>query len=159
MTGLIGNGTNKDISTGVAESQMGQNDSSFSVYASTRENTTARMMGSGARNYIAGKPTNGYYANVNDSSFPILGTGTAVPNFVGVSRSSATEITWLGYGQSGTTLETSTWTPDASVFTVFSQAGTTYTTARLATYHVGPALTLATLESLQATLMSEIAAI
>ena len=157
LTGLIGNGIDKDISTGVAESQMGQNDSSFSVYASTRENTTARMIGSGARNYIAGKPATGYYANVNDSSFPVLGTGTAVPNFVGVSRSSATEITWLGYGQSGTILETSTWTPTTGVFTVFSQAGSTYSTARLATYHVGPAINLATLGALQDTLITEVA--
>ena len=156
LTGLIGNGIDKDISTGVAESQLGQNDSSFSVYASTKETTTARMIGSGARNYIAGKST-GYYANVNDSSFPVLGTGTAVPNFVGVSRSSATEIIWLGYGQSGTTLETSTWTPSTGVFTVFSQASSTYSTARLATYHVGPAINLATLGALQDTLITEVA--
>jgi hypothetical protein len=82
----------------------------------------------------------------------------------GASRSVSTGFDWVSAGASGSATRTSE-TPTVRKLLLFarsqdaSDTPNLYSDPRIATYHAGPALNLATLESLQATLISEIAAI
>ena len=161
-TGLKGDGSTTYIDTNVLENAVPQNDISMSVYVTEAFSTYGLSISGTAGNDRTGlmiRPGSGgivWNRSPTSSGF----TPAAQPEFYGTNRDNASDYDL----QNGSTLTTNTLT-SGSVYTlvpvcVFAAAnGVGKTPNRLATYHYGPALNMATLRSLQATLMSEIAAI
>ena len=157
LTGLKGDASTKYIATGTDYLDYAQDDVSLSAYVSTPS-------GSG---WIAGTGTpNGtfYIRDIGTTlrsatHSPAINTGTAIiSGLVGVSRSAPTTLN-IRSNQTNTAFSGASITPVAGNLSVFGQNGFPSSAARLATYHAGAALNLATLEALQDTLITEIAAI
>jgi len=161
LTGLKGDASTKYLGTGVNEGSLSQNDSSISVYLTTDRDVTPTS------SYIGG--TIGVFAIVDNatgfrsrhmsSSLQTNGTSTAVGGIIGISRDNSSDYDWRDVDASGTNIDTSTSQGNLAVEVFASNGGSFLCSARLATYHAGPALDLATLEGLQDTLITEIAAI
>jgi hypothetical protein len=162
VTGLLGDGSTTYINTNVTDSDTSQDDVSMSCWIST---TTviqnAVFIGS---LYHRHQSTTANFApklgNRNPSTNQINVSPNIAIDFFGSSRTGSTNFNYVIDGASGTASRTSVAPigTDIGVFNLGNATGV-YSTARIATYHYGPALTLATLQALQATLISEIAAI
>jgi hypothetical protein len=155
LTGLKGDASTKYISTGTDYLDYAQDDTSISAYVST--------------------PSSGWYAGTSDASTSVyirdigttlrsaayggaFNTGTAiVDGLVGVSRSAATTVN-IRSNQVDTANNSPSQSPAVGNLEIYGRNGAATSASRLATYHAGPALDLATLEGLQATLLSEVAA-
>ena len=161
LTGLLSDGSTKYLATGLTGTDLSQNDHSFSVYASSGA-TTGFLGGLYGTNFnrtiataLTPTGTSFYSASPLDASSKI----TSTPSLVGISRSASTEFT-ARTNQGDETFTRTSGVPNTGGLSLYAVgAGVAPTTARLATYHAGPALNLATLEGLQDTLISEIAAI
>ena len=160
LTGLKGDGATKYIDTGALSAALSFSNHSLSVYL-----TADRELG--ANRYISGfnskltvlGNTSGFRARSASATIYTLGSSTAVGELIGISRDNSADFDW-SYETSGTQLDTSTDLGfDTSIKVFADRVGSNKTAARLAAYHIGPALNLATLEGLQDTLISEIAAI
>ena len=160
LTGLKGDGATKYIDTGALSNTLAFNNHSLSVYL-----TADRELG--GNRYISGfnskltvlGNTSGFRARSASATLYALGSSTAVGELVGISRDNSADFDW-SYETSGTQLNTSTDLGNVTSIKVFGdEAGNNKTAARLATYHIGLAINLATLEALQDTLITEIAAI
>jgi hypothetical protein len=79
-------------------------------------------------------------------------------DFYGINRTLSTEYS-VQYGASSTTVTETSQAPLNDFISIFGASTQAKVNARMATYHIGPALNLPTLRGLQATLLSEIAAI
>ena len=162
LTGLKGDGSTKEIATGIFDNQIAQNDGSISIYQTEAITNN--------QNYSIGT---GYYPSIQGGTFvrdlgntiqvPIHGglisQGTGwVSGLIGGSRSSSTTQTQRT-NQTNYVFSSTSKTPQTAEAFVFKAGSSPRTNPRLATYHIGPALDLATLEGLQDTLITEIAAI
>ena len=154
-TGLLCNGTTKRISTNTNQSNYAQNDTSVSVYR-TEDVSGANpfYFGTNLANGIGARQS---LVTACYGTQAITGSATTAVGLIGLSRSASTGYDYRSNGTTGTRTETSA-TPAAGNLDIFAINGTTSGSSRLATYHAGPALDLATLEGLQATLISEIVA-
>ena len=160
LTGLKGDGTTKYINTGALSSTLGINNHSLSVYltADREAGGNRYISGANAKLTVLGNVT-GFRARSASTTLDTLGSSTAVGELVGISRDNSADFDW-SYETFGTQLNTSTDLGNTTLIKVFAdEGGNNLTAARLATYHIGPALNLATLEGLQDTLITEIAAI
>ena len=163
LTGLKSGVAGKYLDTGTIGSDYEQNDCSMSAYMTSTTSWTKYIMGvvgfdAGAFAIMA--KSGEVWARMMTGTQRVLdGDAATFTGFVGASRTTSTGFD--GRANSITTPQTATsQTPQTAEMSVFTTSGNSNTTdARLATYHVGPALNLATLEGLQATLISEIAAI
>ena len=151
LTGLKGDGTTKRIDALPNMSGFSQDDVSMSAYQ-TELLTDQWLIGSFNLYLRKASWSTTCFATGVAGSFPNLGLS-------GVSRSSSTGYTY----RTNNIDEAKTATSAAilsSVFSVFGlRGGTQLSNGRIATYHAGPALNLTTLEALQDTLITEIAAI
>jgi hypothetical protein len=161
LTGLLGD-TSSTLNTNWSPSSNASDDLSFSVYCTGTPNT-GYVIGAGEFTAASNIQNDGYSRNncqTGNSGRVAVSTG----NMSGTTRSASTGFDWVSGGSSGSFTQTAA-TPTASNFSIFSRTGNEVdtvvgpTNASIATYHAGAALNLATLESLQATLISEIAAI
>jgi len=159
LTGLKGDASTKYISTGVNATSLSLNDNSISVYLTeSRDATNKRYMGNNiAANSIEilGNST-GFRSKNFSSQLDVNGTSVSSSGIIGISRDNSANYDWR-YETSGNVANTSVSILGGTI-NVF-QSSSIPTAARLATYHAGPALNLATLEGLQDTLISEIAAV
>ena len=160
LTGLKGDGSTKYIDTGVLSSTLGINNHSLSVYltADREAGGNRYISGANAKLTLLGNVT-GFRARSASATLDTLGSSTAVGELVGISRDNSADFDW-SYETSGTQLNTSTDLGNVTLIKVFAdEGGNNATAARLATYHAGPALNLATLEGLQDTLITEVEAV
>ena len=154
LTGLKSTSGNKYILTGLDGTDFSQNDVSISAYVTetaagwycgtgATTNLYLRDIGTANRNTIHGLSSND--------------NGTILAGFVGGNRSDSGNKNTRSNDTNYPSVQAST-APSAGDFSVFGAGGTQVSTTglRLATYHAGPALDLATLEGLQDTLLSEI---
>jgi len=159
LTGLKGDASTKYISTGVNATSLSLNDNSISVYLTeSRDATNKRYMGNNTSANsieILANPT-GFRSKNFSSQLDINGTSVSSSGIIGISRDNSANYDWR-YETSGNVANTSVSILGGTI-NVF-QSSSAPTAARLATYHAGPALNLATLEGLQDTLITEIAAI
>ena len=163
LTGLKGDASTKYISTDVRENSVGQNDVSMSVYVTEAYNVyglSISGLAGGNRTGVLVRVYAGGSVVWNRSATASSFAAEAAPEFYGTSRDNGSDYNL----QNGSTLNTisllTSGTLPGSFVTVFSAAnGSGKSPNRIATYHYGPALDLATLRSLQATLIAEIAAI
>jgi len=156
LTGLKGDGSTKYIATNVAGTALLQDDASASVHittAATGANKFYMTNAGGASLSLRSTPQQ----SLNSSSVATLGT-VPTSGVYGASRSSSTTIDARSNQTSYSAAITSI-APSANDLYVYSIGAAPSADARLATYHAGPALNLATLEGLQDTLITEIAAI
>ena len=162
LTGLKGDGSTKYINANVTDSDTSQDDVSMSCWVSTGTvvnnavfmGTTRTGMQSTTADFapkIKSRSTSSNQVNVSP---------TLVRNFFGHTRTNSTDFDYSINGASGTATRTSiaSVAEDVGLFNTGSPTGV-YSDSRLATYHYGPALNLATLEALQDTLITEIAAV
>ena len=162
-TGLKGDGVTKYIDTGLLDNDIAQNDGSLSIYQ-----TEAITNG---QNYCIGSA---YDGGIGGGTFiRNLGSTIQVPIHGGLISNGAGWVSGLvGGSRASSNIQTQRQNQTDYVFASPSLAQTTSpiniftaglgapkTDLRIATYHVGPALNLATLEGLQETLITEIAAI
>ena len=159
LTGLKGDASTKYISTGVNATSLSLNDNSISVYLTeSRDATNKRYMGNSvAANSIEILANSTGFRSKNFSSqLDINGTSVSSSGIIGISRDNSANYDWR-YETSGNVANTSVLILGGTI-NVF-KSDSIPTAARLATYHVGPALNLATLEGLQNTLISEVEAV
>jgi hypothetical protein len=148
-TGLVGDGSTKELKTGVLGASLPNNSFSLGVYASTAgSNNRAYIDGgrsiTGASN-IAGGGGGGAFRNRNGAATSI--TSEAL-GFIGSSRS---ESTGYNYRFNKVTLFSSTASQasnndEITVFN-FSRVTFSYSNARLAFYSIGESLDLARLDA------------
>ena len=156
LTGLKGDGSTKYLATGLIGTDFTQDDVSLSVYI------TAPATG-----FYAGSNTNDTGIYLREASFALnssafgaaLGIGTTpTGGLIGVSRDNSADFD-IRSNQTNFTEVVASNSALSYELTVFAVRGLAPMGARLTTYHAGPALNLATLEALQDTLITEIAAI
>ena len=156
LTGLKGDALTKYIETAVLGTDLAQDDASVSVYV-TETGANDAYYGNGVVSGSISSFVSGY---IRMNSAGLNGGVIAQSNALyGVSRDNSANFDHYN-GSSNTIVDASTGTTSGE-FVIFAE-GTSPTrelNCRLATYHIGPALNLATLEGLQDTLISEIAAI
>jgi len=159
LTGLKGDAATKYVNLNINVSSFSRDDHSVSIYRSEAAVTSARELSISPNGIELLARTSQIRAISTNGSF-IDGSGV-VPTFVGFSRSNSAGYDWR-CGTSGTRVNASlALAASASSASLFALAGgaSAFSDVRMATYHAGPALDLATLEGLQDTLITEIAAI
>ena len=155
LTGLKGNLSSKWIDTNIGGQTPDQDDNSISTYATEVNTYLNYYLSTGG----ALGATHIYPASPTNLTCRISGAGAAVNatplHFAGATRSAASVMNIRANGTDfpNTTTSIQQLTDN---FNVFGRPNANRTDARLATYHIGPALNLATLEGLQETLLSEI---
>jgi hypothetical protein len=158
LTGLKGDASTKYLGTGVSEGSLSQNDSSISVYLTTDRDvtTTSSYIGGTIGAFAIVDNATGFRSRHMSTSLKTNGTSTAIGGIIGISRDNSSDYDWRDVDANGTNIDPSTTQGNSDVEVFASTGGNFLCSARLATYHIGPALNLATLEGLQDTLMSEI---
>ena len=156
LTGLLCNGSTKRISTNTNQSNYAQNDTSVSTYRTeTVSGTNPFYFGTNLANGFGAR---GSFITACYGAQAVTGSASTTVGLLGLSRSASTGYDYRSNGTTGTRT-TASVTPASGNLDIFAINGTTSGSFRLATYHAGTALNLATLEGLQDTLISEIAAI
>jgi len=159
LTGLKGDASTKYLSTGIDAISLSQNDTSISTYV-TAPTTTNYLAGAFASSvhYITLRSSGTLSsAGIFNGTLTDFGTTLGV-GLLGASRSNSADQDRRS-NQTNYPETLASITPQSAALTIFATSGLSITAARLATYHVGTALNLATLEGLQDTLILEIAAI
>ena len=158
LTGLLCDGSTKRISTNTDQSNYAQNDTSASTYRTeTVSGTNPFYFGTNLANGFGARGLASFITACYGLQ-AVTGSASTTVGLLGLSRSASTGYDYRSNGTTGTRT-TASVTPASGNLDIFAINGTTSGSFRLATYHAGPALNLATLEGLQATLLSEIAAI
>ena len=168
LTGLKGDGSLKYIDTGLIGTDLSQDDASISSYITSADSRSVSWFpignstsGVGGAMHILAQSGSTLYGRCHSGTKATLATvdTTTLTGFVGISRDNSADFDWDANGSSGTIVDSSGTPGNTEAISVFASSSLFLTSARLATYHAGPALNLATLEGLQDTLISEIAAI
>ena len=157
LTGLKSDGSTKYLDTGYIDSDLAQNNGSLSVYVDTPSSINGSFYAGTTSTGNTGTFLRRRVVNpqLNVHGF-LVDVGTAIiDGLVGVSRTSSTSVNARTNQTNYSFTDTST-TPTSDALQIFARQSTSISDARLATYHAGPALDLATLEGLQETLLSEI---
>jgi len=159
LTGLKGDASTKYISTGLIGTDLAQNDNSISAHITEVQTAGSYIAGSGefpdVCNHLLVVGGNYEVRNMSATRLPV---GAIATGLFGSSRSVSTGYDYIVGGSTGSKTLTSA-APSTKAYSVFASSAALPTDVRLATYHAGPALDLATLEGLQDTLITEIAAI
>ena len=164
LTGLKGDGSTKSLDLGLNNNDFTLGDASFGVYITETDTSLNEYIGPGNvanRSSLGSRFLNSNIETFNSNQCPaIFETIAAYPiGFYATSRSSGAAYSRLINGTTSVRSAAAS-TPGADPVSVFSGGGNAFwSSARLATYHAGAALDLATLEGLQDTLITEIAAI
>lgn len=160
-TGLLGDGVTKQLALGLAGTDLTQNDASVSVYVSSASTINSYYLGNDASSGSVFLRTStgatDTVARLHSTSNVTL--GGASTGFIGATRSDGVDLDYRIADADATTASTSDTPRAASLYLFQRSNGTLISDARIATYHVGADLSLSTLEALQDTLISEIAAI
>jgi len=157
LTGLLCNGVTKRIRTNTDQSNYAQNDTSVSTYRTeTVSGTNPFYFGTNLANGFGARGVASFITACYGGQ-AVTGSASTAVGLLGLSRSASTGYDYRSNGTTGTRT-TASVTPASGNLDVFAINGTTSGSFRLATYHAGPALDLATLEGLQETLLSEVAA-
>jgi hypothetical protein len=161
VTGLKGDASTKYISTGALDDSTAQDDVSLSVWVTDNVILdNAYWIGSQRLAQRSSSVNTAVkFSARTTSSAAVNSSPDLVDGFIGQTRTVGTDFDWFINTNSGNFVKAST-TPLGQGISVFAYgAGVGPNASRIATYHYGPALNLATLKGLQATLLSEIAGI
>ena len=158
LTGLKGNGSTKDIATGITTDDAGTlNDVSISTYLTEQSATPSNRAFIGTQGLTIRETSIVNEVNTKSRNYNSQTTAaTSILGFIGHSRSANNSYTLRLDGSSAALIQFTTVVPPTELTLFQDSTAGARTDARLATYHIGPAIDLATLEGLQATLLSEI---
>ena len=161
LTGLKSNGSTKYIATGITTYDAGTiNDVSISAYLTEQSATPSNKAFIGAQGLVIRETSNTNEVNTKNRNYASQTTAaTSITGFIGHSRSSSSSYTLRLDGSSTALSQISQVISPNEILLFRESIFGSPSDARLATYHAGPALDLATLEGLQDTLITEIAAI
>jgi hypothetical protein len=158
-TGLIGDGTSKNLVTNRNNNTDPQNSKHISVYVT-------QISGVNNTNYMGGSGTGGPSQLFITSSTQIIhringvSGATLSTNFaglIGTSRSNSTQVVSRGNGTS-TTSSSAVQTPQNQILRVFSNGnGANNSACRIAFYSIGESIDLAALDTRVSTLMTALA--
>jgi len=157
LTGLKG-GNTKELATGISDNQLTTSNASASVYATEAATTGAHLsndFNNGAINLRVGSPT---FVSLRGLATNTSIVTAGVTGLIGLTRNTNTDLDGRA-SQTNVTEANSGQIPRNKEIFVLSRNAAQFADSRLATYHLGTALDLATLEGLQDTLISEIAAV
>ena len=158
LNGLTSNGTTKWLDLNKNATDLSLDDHALSFHLTNgRTTTTGRYMGGAISNLEVLGNSTGFRARSFSGTIGVHGTSVSETGLIGISRNNSADYDWI-YETTGTAAIASS-VITASPLYMFRAATTTFPAFRAATYTVGPALDLATLEGLQDTLITEIAAI
>jgi hypothetical protein len=158
LTGLKGDGSTKWLSTGTFDDDTALNDISISIWITESPTITfSSCFSSGATEIDQGNLNQCGPNSRNYSSNNIFVT---MLNYMGHTRTGSTGYDYRFNGLTGTLTSTSVVTPSAG-FSLFGRGtnASAKSNPRIAAWHYSSAINDATLDALQDTLMSEIAAI
>ena len=169
LTGLKGDASTKYLDTVLKFNDFPQNDLSMSANITEFiQETTAgpylmyQSFGDGISQIStqndSGVNPNNLITRSNTRTAGILTDIGDLEDFYGVNRTVSTEYS-VQYGASSLTVTETSEAPANQIISILGASTQIKCNARMDTYHIGPALNLATLRGLQATLISEIAAI
>ena len=169
LTGLKGDASTKYLDTGSKFNDFPQNDFSMSANITEfiQETTDGNYLvynsfGNGvsqlATQNDAGVNPNNLITRCNTRNGELLIDIGNLEDFYGINRTVSTEYS-VQYGASSTTVTATSQAPANQIISILGASTQLKANARMATYHIGPALNLATLRGLQETLITEIAAI
>ena len=158
LTGLKGNGSTKDIATGITTDDAGTlNDVSISTYLTEQSATPSNRAFIGTQGLTIRETSIVNEVNTKSRNYNSQTTAaTSILGFIGHSRSANNSYTLRLDGSSAALIQFTTVVPPTELTLFQDSTAGNRTDARLATYHIGPAIDLATLEGLQATLLAEI---
>ena len=161
LTGLKGDASTKSIATGITSDDAGTlNDVSISAYLTEQSATPASRGFIGTQGLTIRETSIVNEVNTKSRNYNSQTTAaTSILGFIGHSRSANDSYTLRLDGSSAALIQLTTTVPPTELTLFQDSTAGARTDARLATYHAGPALDPATLEGLQDTLISEIAAI
>ena len=163
LTGLKGDKSTKFINTNVAGNSVSINDVSFSCYTTERGTSGRQYLSSFDKQVLQAGFTvpQRFTFKAQSGSAINLDSTTDTVGFIGISRDNSADFDCYIMDREVTQVEASsdTGTTDFSLFAFRPLAPTGHNDCRISTYHIGPALDLATLEGLQDTLITEIAAV
>ena len=152
--GLAGDGLTKEIATGTFNDDTAQDDQSMSAYVTVGDTVNGY--------YISGGRSVGGVTNIGRGACRMRSTTSDAfiggLGLMGVSRANSAEFTRMDNNGVATVTRASQ-TPSTDEVRVFNRPSGKASDARLATYHVGSSLNLATLETLQDQLIADIAAV
>ena len=168
LTGLKGDGSTKYLDTGSKFNDFPQNDFSMSC------NITEFIQETTDGNYLAyqsfgdgisqistqndqGVNPNNLITRCNTRNGEINFDIGNLEDLYGINRTVSTEYS-VQYGASSKTVTEPSQAPANQIISILGASTEVKSNARMATYHIGPALNLATLRGLQDTLITEIAA-
>jgi hypothetical protein len=174
-TGLLGNGSNKTIDTGLNHNTISQNSIHMAVYASTQPTTGAvrAYMGAGgfnagATNFSRNSDNLSHRAQTGSAQAGIAGVAysTGVSAFIGINRSTSADWTMrvnaTNYTGGGVPWGNSQTPASGNIFVfdriVAGGGANAYSDGRTAFFSAGDALTLSLLESRVNTLYTAIGA-
>jgi hypothetical protein len=158
-TGLIGDGSNKDLITNRNNNSDPQNSKHISVYATQTYGGNSRIYmggsgGSGTSQLFISSSTLIRHI-LSSNSGPLLSTNFA--GLIGTSRSNSTQVVSRGNGTSTTSSSTSQ-TPINQILRVFANGtGQNNSAGRIAFYYIGESIDLAALDTRVSTLMTALA--
>ena len=133
----------KRISTNTDQSNYAQNDTSVSIYRTeTVSGTNPFQFGTNLANGFGARGLASFITACYGTQ-AATGSASTTVGLLGISRSASTGYDYRSNGTTGTRT-TASVTPAAGNMDVFAINGTANGSFRLATYHAGPALNLAT---------------
>lgn len=158
VTGYVGDGSTMYIDSGRNNNADGQNDASRGVWISTPNSSTFLYLGAGATD--AG--TDGILTNATRSRSTSASAHTApTAGFAGISRAASTGYDYRKSGATTAITQASQTPFDGNIFIgARNESGTPagQLDGRLAVYHIGPAITLATMDTILTEFMARVAA-
>jgi hypothetical protein len=159
-TGLVGDGSTKQLDSGYAASSLSLNNHHLSVYASTVAEA------SGARAYI-GENSNTSVLIYRSSTSLIMrsatistaatGLSATAAGLIGLSRTASESFTARA-GATNATRNNSSVSIGSNAIFLFSRGGSLYSAARIAFYSIGESLNLALLDARVTDLINAFAA-
>lgn len=166
-TGLVGDGSSKNLQTGRLNNQDPRNDSHFSVYCSSRPTTgsyptliSTGGYGSDGYSFIylnRSSTPNGWQFGNRENTGSVGTTNNTEPNFLATNRSSSSQYSYR-YSGANYLFSSNSYAPGSSEWLVFSTNGGNYANARIAFYSIGTSLDVAKLDSRVTTLLNALAA-
>jgi hypothetical protein len=172
-TGLKGNGTNKYIGANRNNNADGQNDNSNSIWiteVNTADVSFVGFMGCGAAsngsNFIGAETTTLNYSlrsRTLTGSSVSYSTGGPRTGFHGIARTGSANYVYK-FDDLTATLTVTSQTPFNGDVLVFARGNASnvpglFSDARMSCYHIGPAVTMTTLEGILSTFMTEVDAV
>jgi len=163
LTGLKGDKSTKLINTNVTGNSVSINDVSFSCYTTERGTSGRQYLSSFDKQVLQAGFTvpQRFTFKAQSGSVINIDSTTDTVGFIGLSRDNSADFDCYVMDREVTQVAASsdTGTTDFSLFAFRPLAPTGHNDCRISTYHIGPALDLATLEALQDTLITEVEAV